>query len=126
MKTEISFRKLKPVAREFETCIRLTNRNRAEVTTVSDILRHSEDEALCEVSGKLGKRSEEIGHILETMRSMSSTLEIIMSVYSDCEEKVQDLMEGGRLRRKLIRTPKENSLNHFTVILKNMDLHFKI
>ena len=126
MNTEISFRKLKTATDEIEECIKLINHSRTQVEDIARILEQSGDEALCQVSGKLGRRLEAITCDLQTMESMHKVLIDIQSLYSNCEDQVQDLLEGGRIPRKLIRNPKRISLENILRLLKSMNIHFSI
>ena len=126
MNTEISIKKLRVVTDELEECRRQLDHSENELVAIADSLKRFEDEALSTVAKKLEQQSTELVHSSKIMKSLQSTLERILSIYRICEESVEDMLEGGALKRKIKRTPKQNSLKHLGKILDQMNLHFQI
>lgn len=126
MKTEISYRKLRLVDGEIADCIKQINNSISDVESVVNYLRHSEDEALNRVAAKLAGRVENIRHVSKVMASMHTVISNVITSYRNCENTVMEMLEGGQMKRKLVRTPRMINLDHFNAILGNMDLHFHI
>ena len=126
MRTELLPGKLLKQGQEILNCEKQLRRRTEDLEELAGVLRQFEDDALTRVSEKLLKQCEGTQRISARVRAFGNTLIRILSVYEDCEEDVQDLLENGQNRFRPRMNTDRNSLFDYENVLKSMNLHFQL